>query len=244
MARRSSPLAGLLIISAIDLLLCCLTAGIMLFIVFQPSQRSDRSSAMIGSLNDGRDNGVQAGAGSQLAPTMIIVKSAYGDLLKPTSDASGYRSISGHGSALNQATAILISTSASPGKLILEPARANREFSARIALAVNSHLVTQDVRCGTGGQGQVAIDPEADEPIKLSCSEVTQCLFGEELAEAEITYWTKFIAANEQAPSEAYGCYQDNDSSILDTCAVPVDRWAHGYDYHPLKQDPICEERQ
>lgn len=241
MTSRGSPLASLLIISAIDLLLCCLTAGIMLFLVFQPSQRSDRSSAILGVSVEESDNGSAAGGGSQLAPTTIIVKMAYGDRLEPAGGSSGYKSIQGHDSSSTQSTTVLVSTSASADVLTLAPVRANRAFRGQIVLAVNGSLFTQDVGCGTGGRGQVTIDPEQDEPIQAKCSEITECLYGEALSDREYKYFHQFVKAADKVPEQALHCSRV-DGSHLYTCDISVDRYAHWSEYTELRQDPICSE--
>jgi hypothetical protein len=71
-AVSRSPLGTLLIISAVDMLLCCFTMGVMLFLVFQPSLNSDRASAKLLGIN-GFEPIAAAGVGHLAAPTVIII---------------------------------------------------------------------------------------------------------------------------------------------------------------------------
>src|SRR4051794_19783307 len=72
MTSPKSSLATLLVISAIDLLLCCFTMGVMLFLVLQSSQRTDVSRSQLLAIG-GRDAIAATGAGLLVTPAVIIL---------------------------------------------------------------------------------------------------------------------------------------------------------------------------
>ncbi|CAO3433889.1 hypothetical protein [Azospirillum endophyticum] len=169
MRKANSPLANLLIISAIDLLVCCLTAGIMLFLVYQPSLRADRSSAV---LNAGR-----GADGIFQVPVTIIVKNNSDNQLVPSNGLpEGFEEILAVNASPQAKTRILRVTRAAPPVLTLGAANAAGRVSATITVVADGKIMTKTIDCTSGDQVRAEIDLDANDQISIArCGAPTMC---------------------------------------------------------------------
>lgn len=169
MRKAGSPLASLLIISAIDLLVCCLTAGIMLFLVFQPSLRADRSSAV---LNAGRGSD-----GAFQVPVTIVVRNNGNNQLVPSiGPPNGYEEIAAANASPQVKTRIWRATRPSPPVLTLGAANAAGHVSATITVVADDRINTKAIDCISGDQVRAEIDVAADDQIRIPrCGAPTMC---------------------------------------------------------------------
>lgn len=169
MRKAGSPLARLLIISAIDLLVCCLTAGIMLFLVFQPSLRADRSSAVL--------NAERGSAGTFQVPVTIIVRNNGDNQMVPSNGPTdGYEEIAAANASPQVKTRIWRATRANPSVLTLGAANAAGHVSATITVVADDKITTKAIDCMSGEQVRAEIDVAADDQIKIPrCGAPTIC---------------------------------------------------------------------
>lgn len=197
MRKASSPLASLLIISAIDLLVCCLTAGIMLFLVFQPSLRADRSSAVL--------NAERGSAGTFQVPVTIIVRNnGPNQLVASNSPPSGYEEIAGANASKLMKTRLYRAQKATPPVLNLGADNAAGRVSATIAVVANDKIITKTIDCMTGDQVGAEIDPAAEYPINITrCSAPTMC------------YHYAIVPAQTTPPTWAEVCGRRTDGGSL-----------------------------
>lgn len=162
MAGRGTSLGPLLIISAIDLLLCCLTAALMLFLIFQPTQRSDRSSALFhGTAGDGQSR--QLLASGRQATTIVMVDN-FGETRLVAKGASDYQVV-----ASASATSTIFRSVGPVGPLRLSPADPGSRFVAHIAVTKRGKLFSGDWECVGGAISSVTVDASSDPPVTMNC---------------------------------------------------------------------------
>lgn len=169
MRKAGPPLANLLIISAIDLLVCCLTAGIMLFLVFQPSLRADRSSAVL--------NAGHGADGIFRVPVTIIVRNNGDNQLVPSNGLpDGFEEIVAANASPQAKTRILRVTRTAPPVLTLGAANPAGHVSATITVVADDKITTKTIDCTSGDQVRAEIDLGANDQISIPrCGAPTMC---------------------------------------------------------------------
>jgi hypothetical protein len=212
MSSGRAPLATLLIISAIDLLVCCLTAGVMLFLVFQPSQRADRSSA-VQSRSRPVTQATLKRTGASAAPIILIVRNRGDSPLEPHGlSSTGYQLLKASSGAVSSASDQLVLTTTAPGSPISFVPRSKAPFAARISVVHSGKIQSQDVVCSSEGGGTVTVDPAAAIPVHSLCDTIAQC---------EPTFALTFLPAGNAPPLRT--------TKFAGQCAV-LDNLAHTID--------------
>lgn len=161
MAGRGTSLGPLLIISAIDLLLCCLTAAVMLFLIFQPSQRTDRSSALFQGTS-GAESAQQLDVGGQ-APTIVIVENR-GETRLVVAPSSDYQAIESRSSKST------IYRSLGPAATLrLVPEDSSKRFLAHIVVTKGGKLFSNNWGCAGGTSSEVIVNPTSESLVEMTC---------------------------------------------------------------------------
>ena len=172
MTAAKAPLATLLVISAIDLLLCCFTMGVMLFLIFQPSQRSDLSRGQLQARTD-QEPVTTSGVGALNSPIVIVVENIGANPLRPFSRPEQFKLVSQ--SAQQNADTTIFTALGSGGlpDLILQSNTGTNtaSTSAKVSVAVQGHLFHKPVHCDHGAR--VVIDLDSPTPINDKCDPVT-----------------------------------------------------------------------
>jgi hypothetical protein len=165
--RGTSSLARLLIISAIDLLLCCFTMAVMLFLVFQPSLRSDVSSALA---HAGRTNaqGSETGAvGESLgSPLVLIIRNTGGNQLKPKNLPADFVRIPSRDSTR---FFYISNRSERLPKISLMSNTDGGSTQATVWLAAQQSLRSEEVNCDGGAEVEVTIGLAHMPTIQKEC---------------------------------------------------------------------------
>lgn len=149
-----SSLATLLIISSIDLLLCSFTMAVMLFLIFQPSQRSDRGSAITQASSEGRA-GSQSLVGEHNSPAIIVVENLSQAKLTAVTVPAGFRTVDSS-TAPGRTLTFVAFVGQEPSSLILETQQdVSGATEAQIAVAAGGILSRREMKCDSGGQATV-----------------------------------------------------------------------------------------
>ena len=176
MAGPKAPLATLLIISAIDLLLCCFTMGVMLFLVFQPSQRNDASLSLLSSTS-GNKPFPSRGPGSLNSALVIIVDNLEANLLD-ASKSPGFEKKSQIRTAASgvtgSATFIFIAKDPSAQVPLVLASNGTGATRAKVSVASGGHLYRNDTPlCDRGAQGSITFEDSVP-TIAVNCIEAPQ----------------------------------------------------------------------
>lgn len=171
-----SSLATLLIISAIDLLLCSFTMGAMLFLIFQPSQRNDRGSAITRHSAGSRSEIQSIASGARDSPAVIVIENLSQNRFATVDIPSGYRTI-GSSKDPGRTLAFAAFIGDQPSSLTLESQRGNGKTEALISVAMGGNLFTQAVHCSSDADASVILGEKP--AVEINCrSPPTLCSFG------------------------------------------------------------------
>lgn len=154
-SATESSLPRLLIISAIDLLLCCFTMGVMLFLVFQPSLRPDRASALSRHLSVSAQQA--EGIAALTAPVMLIIRNKLDNPLQPISSTSEFTRVPAE--KVRQTPALIVLTAQAASNLSSLTLRSNmsgRATSVDILLGVQNTIQNETLTCE--GDAEIEID--------------------------------------------------------------------------------------
>jgi hypothetical protein len=164
----TTSLARLLIISAIDLLLCCFTMGVMLFLVFQPSQRGDRSSALSNLSGGTVGSAAAAEVEGEGSPAILVITSRQNNLDLAALPPSFVRLPSTN---IAHDESSFVFTNPSPDtipRFSLKTKNDHGPTEANIWLSVHNRLNPLRVRCNGGAQ--VTFDLSKSNPLTANCA--------------------------------------------------------------------------
>ena len=157
MAAPRNSLVVLLVISAIDLLVCSFTAGLMLFLIFQPSLRADESSGVENSL-------YQKGTTSNdaLSPVVVIIRSTNDKQTRFSFEPPDFKFIEERSSRLLH---VLISKVPNPRSFSF---KSDGPWSFRVSVLSQGRLTQVPVECPSKLK-KLTIDSAEELPIKFTC---------------------------------------------------------------------------
>ena len=148
----------------------------MLFLVFQPSQRADRSSAVqSGSQSVAEAKSKRIGASA--APIILIVRNEGESPLDPDNLAStDYQLLSATPTSTPTGSdQIVLAATAPGGPVSFVPRDTTASFDAKISVERSGTILSQQVTCSNEGGGTVTVDPTAASPIHSVCNTSTLC---------------------------------------------------------------------
>ncbi|MET4841505.1 hypothetical protein ABIF62_002000 [Bradyrhizobium japonicum] len=164
-----ASLATLLIISSIDLLLCSFTMGVMLFLIFQPTQREDRGSAITQGSAANR-TGIPSFLGQHASPAIVVVENLTENRLMPSSVPAGYRKVDSTSNP-GRTLVFVVYPGRDPSSLILETEKieAGQKAEAQISVASQGTLIKKSLKCSAGGRTTIEIGDVTN--VEIACQE-------------------------------------------------------------------------
>ena len=171
MTNSRSSLGTLLIISAVDMLLCCFTMGVMLFLVFQPTLSSSQTATKLLGIA-GFETIPSAGAGLLATPAVIVIDNLGPNRVFAASPPPGYAvpTTIGPSAVTISASGPLVLTaveSPSLAELKLRSTKDNGPTLAKISLAAHGTFYPGKLDCPNGGE--LSIDLTRNNPILTRC---------------------------------------------------------------------------
>lgn len=182
MASPRPSLGVLIIISAVDMLLCCFTMGVMLFLVFQPSLSSSQALAKLLNLG-GFQPLASGGAGHLATPAVIVIDNLGANRVLANPLPQGYTvpTTIGPTSGVTAAGAsgpVVLTAVESPdlAELRLRSPQNGGATLARISVAAHGGFSLKTLDCPRGGE--LSIDLARNDPIATRCdADETLCPF-------------------------------------------------------------------
>lgn len=157
MTAPRNTLGVLLIISAIDLLVCSFTAGVMLFLIFQPSLRTDLSSGVANSISQKGTTSSNA-----LSPVVVIIRSMNDKQTKFTFEPPDFKFVEERSL---RPLHVLISKVPNPGSFSFH---SNGPWSFRVSVLSQGRFTQVPVECPSKLKN-LTINPAEELPIKFVC---------------------------------------------------------------------------
>ena len=157
MTTPRTSLGILLIISAIDLLICSFTAGVTLFLIFQPSLRTDVRSGVSNSISE---NGTISN--KALSPVVVIIRSINDNQTKSTFEPPDFKFVEERSL---RPLHVLISTVPNHSSFSFW---SDGPWYFRVSVLSQGRFKQVSVECSSKLK-KLTIDPAEELPIKFVC---------------------------------------------------------------------------